>query len=1272
VLIFLSSTFIELRDHRDRAIHGISTSRHAAVAMEFFPAEAATPLNVALEHLDRADVMLLLVGFYGGSCIPGGSGSTYTEAELNRARARHMPILSFIRTQPPGRWLRLIPFFRGRRSVWKNKESNRDAREALRRIHEFATKTADVTPAYFDSPDQLEARIVEALDRWEQRGRPGARRVFATWEEIYGPSVILPLAYGHSLVGRDTELRALNEFLAGPRHVAVISGRGGIGKSKLIRDWAHTLPSDVSVLLVRDGAAWHPEAYKEVPVGRVVLFADDAHADMGVGQFLALVRELITGGRDVKAVLLTRPSGEKGIDAHVTRRFAPGDVMRLPRLAPLPKSDSRQLAEMLLRPERQAQVSYLVSLAGDTPLVLVVAADLINRGVHLPEMMREDEFRRLVLDRLLDEYRAGTSGWLDWWNQLLDLIAAVGPTATNSSFAEAASTFLAKPTDEVVRAIDVLHARGLLSQRGGIHVVPDALADHILEEAAFRPDGQPTGYVRRVFGAFGETHLTEILANAGEAEWQRSNSQGLLTSEIWANVLERIEQVRGWELRQLLTSLERSAPYFPQRVIEVVDLARQISDELNPDERAEVLRELPQLLRGLRYHLEFIEPAATRLLALAQADRRAPHSYPDHAARVLNEMAAYGRQPVVFNEEMLRVAGHLAEQPGAFDAAYTPLDIVDELLEREVELTDSDDRAVTISTRGLNYRAVAGVRTGALALADRLFNRPEPNIQIKAFKVLERLIGGSTRMLGRLPDADEQSWQDAERVAVLGILERRIDSGTTSPILLHEIKRAINHLRPSDGGMVATRIDAVSAKIPDTDDLVIVHSVCTADWDFRDANDGFHDSETRAAAARSLAVEIFTQRWPQPREQVQQLETLLRSASDYGGVEYTAGGRFATELFGNPAVLDTSIHYMLAHPDGALAQFMPFALSVLRTNRPLVYQRLAKRLVRPASRESFAHAATQVAAFNDPTVGDLVVLATALRRDSFSIRKLAIDGFGRALAIAPSDDVASAIVDALRLDPELVEVVSEALSRYLEAAPTVSRQVVQLFFERLVEIPKPDGYHVLTTIARLAVSHPELVAGFLLARLNRSATQGWRYRVVPGSVTGGIDGTALRTWPGYADFLRSVVESLGTAGINPEHVAEIFWACGGYDSTHLSLLDELAHSAAPVGGEHLVALIRKAPSPLATVNPLFACHVLETLLPHPPARRAVLGALIANATPRSWSRTLGQPAAVWVTLRDQAQHLVERYPSAADLFDALRRYADSRMAEDEAQDNPEE
>jgi hypothetical protein len=156
------------------------------------------------------------------------------------------------------------------------------------------------------------------------------------------------------------------------------------------------------------------------------------------------------------------------------------------------------------------------------------------------------------------------------------------------------------------------------------------------------------------------------------------------------------------------------------------------------------------------------------------------------------------------------------------------------------------------------------------------------------------------------------------------------------------------------------------------------------------------------------------------------------------------------------------------------------------------------------------------------------------------------------------------------------------------------------------------------------------------------------------------------------DYLRAVVESLGTPGINPERVAEIFWACGGFDSAHLSLLDDLAHSGAPTAGEHIAALLRKSPTAVATVNPLFSSHLLDSLAPQPDARQAVLGRLIMNAAPRSWSRTLGQPAPEWVTLRDESQRNAEQFPSAADLFNALCEYAERRIAEDEAQDNPEE
>jgi hypothetical protein len=94
------------------------------------------------------------------------------------------------------------------------------------------------------------------------------------------------------LRGRAAELDALSAFLADPRLiVGVLSGRGGIGKSKLLHDWSATV-TGATVLYVRDNAVWHGEAFKEIPVGNIVIVADDAHRLSFLDELLALVRAL--------------------------------------------------------------------------------------------------------------------------------------------------------------------------------------------------------------------------------------------------------------------------------------------------------------------------------------------------------------------------------------------------------------------------------------------------------------------------------------------------------------------------------------------------------------------------------------------------------------------------------------------------------------------------------------------------------------------------------------------------------------------------------------------------------------------------------------------------------------------------------------------------------------------------------------------------------------------------------------------------------------------
>ena len=83
--IFLSSTFIELVEERKAVLEALQKRREPVLAMEFFLATPATPLETALQELRASDVVILIIGFKAGSLLPNSSGMTYTCAEYAEA-----------------------------------------------------------------------------------------------------------------------------------------------------------------------------------------------------------------------------------------------------------------------------------------------------------------------------------------------------------------------------------------------------------------------------------------------------------------------------------------------------------------------------------------------------------------------------------------------------------------------------------------------------------------------------------------------------------------------------------------------------------------------------------------------------------------------------------------------------------------------------------------------------------------------------------------------------------------------------------------------------------------------------------------------------------------------------------------------------------------------------------------------------------------------------------------------------------------------------------
>jgi hypothetical protein len=169
--LFISSTFRDLRAEREVASEALRRSQLVPWGMELFVSEPSKPLKVCLEQVQLSDAVVLIVGFKAGTLIPETPGLTYTGGEFQLAQKLGRPVFAFFKTEGG------IPV---------NKETAPELHQALEDFKKAVT-SADITPAYFDSPDRLQTELLLAIGNWNAQGRPGARLVLTTPSEFFAP-----------------------------------------------------------------------------------------------------------------------------------------------------------------------------------------------------------------------------------------------------------------------------------------------------------------------------------------------------------------------------------------------------------------------------------------------------------------------------------------------------------------------------------------------------------------------------------------------------------------------------------------------------------------------------------------------------------------------------------------------------------------------------------------------------------------------------------------------------------------------------------------------------------------------------------------------------------------------------------------------------------------------------------------------------------------------------------------------------------------------------
>jgi len=146
-IIYLSSTYEDLKDHRRTVAEDLRKNRYEIIAMEDYVARDDRPVDACLKDVDRADIYVGLFAFRYGYIPPmehgNPDGLSITELEYRRAVQQGKTCLVFLADEKGG-WPQI------HNDAWTG-EGGHGAQ--IKRLREYL-KTEKLS-GFFSSPDHL-------------------------------------------------------------------------------------------------------------------------------------------------------------------------------------------------------------------------------------------------------------------------------------------------------------------------------------------------------------------------------------------------------------------------------------------------------------------------------------------------------------------------------------------------------------------------------------------------------------------------------------------------------------------------------------------------------------------------------------------------------------------------------------------------------------------------------------------------------------------------------------------------------------------------------------------------------------------------------------------------------------------------------------------------------------------------------------------------------------------------------------------------------------
>jgi transcriptional regulator with XRE-family HTH domain len=1074
------------------------------------------------------------------------------------------------------------------------------------------------------------------------------------------------------LVGRDEALDAIRgRLMSGMVPAALVVGRGGIGKTRLLIEVARQCEdagSAVRFLGARTVAT--AEAVEQLPDDAdLIVVIDDAHDRDGLGEILAALRRYKASAR---VVLGLRPYGELAVAEQLRRAgIDAGDCFRWQLEDLTPDDASRLAAEVLSDQTSRAIARRVGELAPDCPLIVVLAARLIRDGRLNPTSLETDEEVRSRVLGLFHDVLVDSGSDSVMRRDVLGAIAATQPfRVSDPESRRALEQLVGEPYDRILPLIRGLEDAGVMLRRGNsLRIVPDLLGDVILARACYDEHaGIATGYLGRVREAADHASLRNLFVNASRLDWQIGTGgrrAPSLADELWDLVDREFEDAGIGVRLDLLEVVERAAIYRPDRALR---LARWAA--VHPTHRVEhseltavlptptydrVLHQLPAVLRQVVVHPDHLRDGVDLLWDLAQADDRPPHAHPDHALRVLTDLAAIQPgKPLRYTIEVVSAVARWldASPPGV----RSPFDVLDEVLSTEGFTVTSTPRAVQLTPFLLDPDQVRDVRAKVVDLALREAASQDPRRAVRGVKAIEGALHYPVGMGQPVSPSVRDRWMPDFADGLRRL--RPIAAQPADPVVAIAIRRALRWHAGDGGSDAHSEAQATLAALP-TD---LVHEIALALHDgwghlVDGLNTDWHEAERarleRFESVAAMAADTYTD-----DELVDVIAHRLRTDRAVFAGEGHPAPFLRMLARKRPALAGGLSKLAVDDPADDVVTDLPDVLAGLADSDcgadalPLVRRLIATgdiRVVRAAA-YSLGWRRSRIELLDDE---EDVLTALAAHEDE-AVRRSVAHAAG---LVARSDRAAAIRLLTIIPFADSPFVAADVLSTFELRAPLRWAELdpsdAQRFLDQLVACPTIKAPEIQQFLVRLGDSQPRAVVDVLTARVDRAADrpEAWREgrEPLPYVPHQPFVSAGHPERPVLLAHVRDWIASHAESSTHRYWGPMVFGAIAGeYDDTVLDVIERGLSTPTEASVAVAASILRSAPRTLALDRVEFVRRVLAAgEAVGGDAANELGGALHIASTNGLRTGIPGQPFQDDVEQRDRAEEIAATLPGGS-------------------------